>query len=89
MFIYICIDVFVNINTLKYFIMTYEDLLENIGLKIKFYRQRMHLTQAEFSEKIDMDVRYLSDIECGKKNITLKTLFKLVNFLNIDMKDVL
>ena len=54
------------------FFMTYEDLCENIGLKIKFYRQRLHLTQAQFAEKIDMDVRYLSDIERGKKNITLK-----------------
>ena len=69
--------------------MTYEDLCENIGLKIKFYRQRLHLTQAQFAEKIDMDVRYLSDIERGKKNITLKTLYKFAAALEVDINELL
>lgn len=68
--------------------MTYEDLCENVGLKIKFYRQRLHLTQAQLSEKIDMDVRYLSDIERGKKNITLKTLHKFAIALGINLQEL-
>lgn len=64
-------------------IMEYEDLCLNIGLKIKFFRQSKHLTQAKFAEMLDMDVRYLSDIERGKKNITLKTLFKISTILEI------
>ena len=31
-----------------------------------------------------MDVRYLSDIERGKKNITIKTLYKISAILNIN-----
>ena len=40
------------------------------------------------SEKIDMDVRYLSDIERGNKNITLKTLYKIADVLNIRPMDL-
>lgn len=64
--------------------MQYEDLCLNIGLKIKFFRQSVHLTQAQLAEKLEMDVRYLSDIECGKKNITIKTLHKIATVLEIN-----
>ena len=63
--------------------MLYEELCLNIGLKIKFFRQQHHMTQANFAEKLDMDVRYLSDIERGKKNITLKTIYKISSVLGI------
>ena len=68
--------------------MTYEDICENVGLKVKFYRQRLHLTQLALAEKIEMDVRYLSDIERGKKNITLKTLYRLASALNINIDEL-
>ena len=35
-----------------------------------------------------MDVRYLSDIERGNKNITLKTLYKIANVLNVKPMDL-
>ena len=64
--------------------MTYEELCLNLGLKIKFFRQQKHMTQTILAEKLDMDVRYLSDIERGKKNITIKTLNKLATMLNVN-----
>ena len=64
--------------------MRYEELCLNIGLKIKFFRQQRHMTQAIFAEKLNMDVRYLSDIERGKKNMTLKTIYKISSILNIN-----
>lgn len=64
--------------------MTYDELCLNIGLKIKFFRQQRRLTQAELAENLDMDVRYLSDIERGKKNMTLKTLHKIATVLEIN-----
>ena len=67
--------------------MRYEELCLNIGLKIKFFRQQRHMTQAIFAEKLNMDVRYLSDIERGKKNMTLKTIYKISSILNINPID--
>lgn len=68
--------------------MQYNELCTNLGLKVKYYRQCMKLTQAELSEKTAIDVRYISDIERGKKNITLKTLHKLTTALNINPEDL-
>ena len=68
--------------------MTYKEFCESIGLNIKFYRQHLHYTQSAMSEKIGMDVRYLSDIERGNKNITLKTLYKIANVLNVKPMDL-
>ena len=64
--------------------MNYGEFCLNIGLKIKFFRQQQHMTQADLAEKLEMDVRYLSDIERGKKNFTLKTLYKVSTALNIN-----
>lgn len=64
--------------------MEYEELCLNIGLKIKFFRQQRRITQAILAEKLNMDVRYLSDIERGKKNITLKTIHKIATILGIN-----
>ena len=79
----ICIYKYIKIS-----VMTYEELCETVGLKIKFYRQKLHLTQAQFAEMLDMDVRYLSDIERGKKNITLKTIHKIAFGLKKNAKDL-
>ena len=69
--------------------MSYKELCQNIGLNVKYYRQHMHLTQSALAEKINMDVRYLSDIERGNKNITIKTLYKLSGSLNVNPEDLL
>lgn len=68
--------------------MQYEELCLFIGLKVKYYRQMRGLTQAMLSEKIDMDIRYISEIERGRKNITLKTLYKLSIALGIQPQDL-
>lgn len=75
----ICIFKYIRLD-----IMNYGEFCLNIGLKIKFFRQQQHMTQSEFAEKLEMDVRYLSDIERGKKNFTLKTLHKISTALNIN-----
>ena len=65
----------------------YQELCTNIGLSIKYYRQRLNLTQSELSEKLVMDIHYISDIERGKKNITLKTLCKFAKVLQVEPED--
>ena len=64
--------------------MRYEELCLYIGLNIYFLRQQRDMTEAIFGEILNMDVRYLSDIERGKKNMTLKTIYKISSILNIN-----
>lgn len=56
-----------------------------IGQEIKKLRERKNLSQLGVSEKIDFPQSYLSKIELGKKNITLETLWDLLDALNADI----
>lgn len=57
--------------------------LKEFGLRIKIYRMKRNLTQAQLGELIDISEHRLSQIENGKCNITLKTVNKISNALNI------
>ena len=59
-----------------------------IGLRIKTFRLRKQMTQAELAEKIDMSVTYVSHIERNKKHASLKSLILISDALEITV-DVL
>ncbi|HBD94723.1 MAG: hypothetical protein A2015_03730 [Spirochaetes bacterium GWF1_31_7] len=60
-----------------------------IGRRIKQLREDMKLSQEDFAEKIAVDVSYLSGVENGKRNITLDTLDKITEKLNVDISNKL
>lgn len=62
-----------------------KEFFAEFGMKIKIYRLKKGLTQAELDEKIDMSEHRLSEIERGKCNITLKSVNKIANALEIDV----
>ena len=64
--------------------MLYEEFLKHIGLKIKYYRLLKNYSQAYISEKADIKESYISDIENGKRNITLKTFYKIAEILDVE-----
>ena len=57
--------------------------LKEFGLRLKIYRMKRNLTQAQLGELINVSEHRLSQIENGKCNITLKTVNKISNALNI------
>lgn len=59
------------------------EFLNEFGIRLKFYRIKKGLTQAELGEKLNMSEHRISEIECGKCNLTLKTINKFSNALNI------
>lgn len=63
--------------------MEYKDLCVNFGNKLKYYRLMQGYTQERFAEKLGVDSHYISDIECGTRNITFKTLYKLMSALDV------
>lgn len=64
--------------------MDYKDFNMNFGIKLKYYRLLKKLTQEQLAEKIEVDSHYISDVERGTRNITLKTLFKLSFALDVE-----
>ncbi len=49
-----------------------------IGFKIRNARERQNMTQAELAERIDKKRTFISKVENDGTNITLKTLFDIV-----------
>ena len=60
------------------------DRLENelealrIGFQIKSAREKLNLTQEQLAERVDKKRSYISKIENDGENITLRTLFDIV-----------
>lgn len=60
------------------------DRLENelealrIGFKIRSAREQLNMTQEQLAERIDKKRTYISKIENDGENITLRTLFDIV-----------
>ena len=61
---------------------------ELLGARIKELRKARRLSQAQLSEKINIEPKHLSRIEVGRSYPSLKTLEKIANALDVEMKDL-
>ncbi len=59
-------------------------LKENLGKKIKEYRQVQGISQEELAEKLDISQQTLSKIECGKNFLTSETLERISSVLGVN-----
>lgn len=66
-------------------VMNDTELFQRIAHNIKIERAIKSITQAELAELVGVHEKYISIIEAGKQNITLKTLNKIANFLGIEV----
>ena len=60
-----------------------------IGKRIHKIRLQNEYTQAEFAEKIDISVNFLSEIENGKKGVSHDTLTKICLKMNVSADYIL
>ena len=58
----------------------------NIGEVIKKERKKKHLTQEKLAKQLNMSRNYLSDIENGRYNPSIKLLEKIVEVLECEIK---
>ena len=56
---------------------------QNIGKKIKKYRLLNNLTQEQLSEMLDRNLKYIGHIERGEREISTKSIIKLLQILKI------
>lgn len=56
---------------------------KKLGSRIREERLRLHLTQAQLAEAIDISDTYMGAIERGERSLTLDTLVRLVNRLGV------
>ncbi len=63
------------------------DLKTKIGLRIQVLRKAKKLSQQKFSYKADIERTFLTNIENGRKNVSIGTLEKVFKALEISCKD--
>lgn len=56
---------------------------ESIGNRIYLLRTSRNMTRETLAEKADISVQFLSDIEKGKKSMTVTTLKNICNALSV------
>lgn len=64
----------------------HDGLLISVGERVRLFRKRKQLSQIALSERSGIDRTYLSDIENGKRNISLLTLNNLALALDVPIE---
>lgn len=65
-----------------------ESMLTIVGERIRYIRKNRGLTQEQLGEKVGLPQSYIGGIERGEKNISIDTLERIVNALNINSEEV-
>ena len=58
-----------------------------VGLRIKELRNIIGISQEALANKAEIDRTYVTDVENGRRNISIENLEKLINALQIPLKD--
>jgi transcriptional regulator with XRE-family HTH domain len=65
-----------------------ELLLEKLSNRIKTIRKSRNLSQKAMAKKCGMDSASYSNIENGKRNVTVFTLQRIINVLKISFNEL-
>lgn len=63
-------------------------ILKNVGLRLKYFRNKMGFSQEALAFKVGLDRTYIGAIEQGLRSPSLYCLFILANALNTTIKDL-
>lgn len=62
-------------------------ITETIGNRIRDLRSEKGLSQEKLALKADLDRTYLAGVENGKRNLSIKSLEKIINALEVSFQD--
>lgn len=60
-----------------------KSVTDDIGKRVREYREKFGYTREQFAEKLDISVKFASDIELGKKGMSIDTLIKICELLSV------
>ncbi len=62
--------------------------LKKLGKNIAYFRQQKGWSQEFLAEKVDLSREYITRVENGQKNISLKKLFAITDVLGAKFSDL-
>ena len=66
-----------------------ENVLVLFGEQLKDIRKKKNISQEELAFRSNLDRTYISGLECGKRNPTLKILIKIAHSLDVSISKLL
>ena len=64
------------------------DIQKIVGTNIRTIRESKKLSQEKLANLSDLDRTYVFSIEKGRRNISIKVLFKISNALNVSILEL-
>lgn len=58
-----------------------------VGLRIRELRKALELSQEALAYKAEVDRTYVTDVENGRRNVSIEILERLIKALNISFAD--
>lgn len=66
-----------------------KDIRIRFGGAVRIRRIELNLSQEELAERADLHRTYISDLERGKRNVSLENIEKLAKALNLTMAELM
>ena len=64
------------------------DINKQLGMRIKYLRSLKRMSQEDLALEANVNKNYLSDLERGTRNPTIKVLEKIANALAISLEEL-
>ena len=61
---------------------------KQLGMRIKYLRTKKHWSQEDLALEANVNKNYISDLERGTRNPTIKVLEKIANALEINLEEL-
>lgn len=63
------------------------DIKQKVGQRIRQLRKELNISQEALGLKAEVDRTYVTDVEAGRRNVSLEILERLIKALNISLTD--
>ena len=63
------------------------DIKEKVGIALREVREKKRISQQELAVRSTVDRTFISHIEKGRRNVSIETLAKLLDGMNMSFKD--
>ncbi len=63
------------------------DIKQKVGQRIKELRKELELSQEALALKAEVDRTYVTDVENGRRNVSLEILERLIKALNVSFAE--
>ncbi len=60
--------------------------LQTFGERVRDLRHILHISQEELAFRADLHRNYISDVERGQRNISLKAIYAIARGLNVNVE---